>query len=62
MSTAKEMEVPTTRPVVYKVYKRRFWGLAQLVLLNIVVSWDVCLKFSEHITKPFPDLISENYI
>ncbi|CAP97873.1 hypothetical protein E8E15_011339 [Penicillium rubens] len=34
---------PTTeqgsRPV-YKVYKRRFWGLAQLVLLNIVVSWD----------------------
>lgn len=30
-----------TRPV-YRVYKRRFWGLAQLVLLNIVVSWDVC--------------------
>ncbi|KAJ5567347.1 Major facilitator superfamily domain general substrate transporter, partial [Penicillium sp. DV-2018c] len=28
-----------SRPV-YKVYKRRFWGLAQLVLLNIVVSWD----------------------
>ena len=25
---------------VYKVYKRRFFGLAQLVLLNIVVSWD----------------------
>lgn len=25
----------------YKVYKRRFFGLAQLVLLNIVVSWDV---------------------
>lgn len=25
----------------YKVHKRRFWGLAQLVLLNIVVSWDV---------------------
>ena len=30
-----------SRPI-YKVYKRRFWGLAQLVLLNIVVSWDVC--------------------
>ncbi|KAJ6084071.1 MFS-type transporter [Penicillium sp. IBT 16267x] len=30
---------PVTRPT-YKVYKRRFWGLAQLVLLNIVVSWD----------------------
>ena len=27
-------------PVVYKVYKRRFFGLAQLVLLNIVISWD----------------------
>ncbi|WEW60757.1 hypothetical protein PRK78_006245 [Emydomyces testavorans] len=24
----------------YRVYKRRFFGLAQLVLLNIVVSWD----------------------
>ncbi|OAX83517.1 hypothetical protein ACJ72_02111 [Emergomyces africanus] len=27
------------RPV-FKVYKRRFFGLAQLVLLNIIVSWD----------------------
>ncbi len=25
---------------IYKVYKRRFFGLAQLVLLNIIVSWD----------------------
>jgi FLVCR family MFS transporter 7 len=25
----------------YKVYKRRWIGLIQLVLLNIVVSWDV---------------------
>jgi len=25
----------------YKVYKRRWFGLVQLVLLNIVVSWDV---------------------
>jgi hypothetical protein len=25
----------------YAVYKRRFFGLGQLVLLNIVVSWDV---------------------
>ena len=31
----------TTRSTVeYKVYKRRFFGLFQLVLLNIVVSWD----------------------
>lgn len=35
-------ELPDSRPS-YKVYKRRFWGLAQLVLLNIVVSWDVCM-------------------
>lgn len=27
--------------VEYKSYKRRWFGLAQLVLLNIVVSWDV---------------------
>lgn len=26
---------------LYKVYKRRWFGLTQLVLLNIVVSWDV---------------------
>lgn len=26
----------------YKLYKRRFFGLFQLVLLNIIVSWDVC--------------------
>jgi FLVCR family MFS transporter 7 len=25
----------------YRVYKRRWFGLCQLVLLNIVVSWDV---------------------
>lgn len=27
--------------VQYKVYKRRWFGLVQLVLLNIIVSWDV---------------------
>jgi FLVCR family MFS transporter 7 len=27
----------------FKVYKRRWFGLAQLVLLNIVVSWDVSI-------------------
>jgi len=25
----------------FRVYKRRWFGLAQLVLLNVVVSWDV---------------------
>lgn len=29
----------------FRVYKRRWLGLAQLVLLNIVVSWDVGLLF-----------------
>jgi FLVCR family MFS transporter 7 len=28
----------------YKVYKRRWFGLFQLVLLNIIVSWDVSLS------------------
>ncbi|KAK3401617.1 major facilitator superfamily domain-containing protein [Sordaria brevicollis] len=28
------------RTVVYKVYKRRWFGLVQLTLLNIIVSWD----------------------
>ena len=28
-------------PIEYKVYKRRWLGLGQLILLNIVVSWDV---------------------
>lgn len=46
MATWKASEsnssTPTAQPP-FKVYKRRFWGLAQLVLLNIVVSWDVCL-------------------
>lgn len=27
--------------VEHRVYKRRFFGLFQLVLLNIIVSWDV---------------------
>lgn len=33
-------QISSHSPVAYKVYKRRFFGLAQLVLLNIVVSWD----------------------
>lgn len=31
--------------VVWKVYKRRWFGLLQLVLLNVVVSWDVSSPF-----------------
>ena len=29
----------------FRVYKRRWFGLIQLVLLNIVVSWDVSYAF-----------------
>jgi hypothetical protein len=32
--------------VVWKVYKRRWFGLLQLVLLNVVVSWDVSSPFA----------------
>ncbi|EXJ54269.1 hypothetical protein A1O7_09607 [Cladophialophora yegresii CBS 114405] len=32
--------ISTSSGIEYKVYKRRFFGLAQLCLLNIVVSWD----------------------
>ncbi len=40
-----EMEFPAEgRQIEYKVYKRRWFGLMQLVLLNIVVSWDVSIS------------------
>lgn len=29
----------------YRTYKRRWFGLIQLTLMNIIVSWDVSLKF-----------------
>lgn len=35
----------------YKVYKRRWFGLFQLALLNIIVSWDVSNCF---ISTPVP--------
>ncbi|OAP55779.1 hypothetical protein AYL99_09931 [Fonsecaea erecta] len=38
-STRTLSRISTTSTIEYKVYKRRFFGLAQLVLLNIVVSW-----------------------
>ena len=36
-------EQQTSSSTEYRVYKRRFFGLFQLVLLNIIVSWDVSL-------------------
>jgi hypothetical protein len=37
-------EETTSAVVEYKVYKRRWFGLIQLVLLNIIVSWDVSFQ------------------
>lgn len=34
---------------VYRTYKRRWFGLLQLVLLNIIVSWDVSLSTCLHL-------------
>lgn len=36
-----EVLTRTNTVPTYKVYKRRFFGLLQLVLLNIIISWDV---------------------
>jgi hypothetical protein len=38
---AEETELGDVSTTTYKVYKRRWFGLVQIVLLNIVVSWDV---------------------
>ncbi|MBE3050277.1 hypothetical protein IMZ48_48825 [Candidatus Bathyarchaeota archaeon] len=41
--SAGEAALEETAPgeTVYRTYKRRWFGLVQLVLLNVVVSWDV---------------------
>lgn len=38
-------EARDASPMMYKLYKRRWFGLIQLTLLNIIVSWNVCLTF-----------------
>lgn len=39
-----------TSPIEYQVYKIRWFGLTQLILLNIIVSWDVRSQSSPIIT------------
>lgn len=56
MAPAQET-LPPTGPV-YKVYKRRFFGLAQLVLLNIVVSWDVSISAHRYLGRSLTSLSS----
>ena len=36
-----EVALANSQPVEYRVYKIRWFGLTQLILLNIIVSWDV---------------------
>jgi hypothetical protein len=36
----------------YRTYKRRWFGLIQLILLNIVVSWDVRLSGLHRAQEP----------
>ncbi len=36
-----EVALANGQHVVYRVYKIRWFGLTQLILLNIIVSWDV---------------------
>lgn len=44
--------------VEYKVYKRRWFGLLQLTLLNIIVSWDVSSTFFDVLQLSRPSLSS----
>lgn len=39
-------EQPQETDIVYRVYKRRWFGLGVLALLNIVISWGVGYLFS----------------
>ena len=60
-SKTTEQDPPVELPPAgrgYKVYKRRFWGLLQLVLLNIVVSWDVRVHVHTHALTSFTYLVS----
>lgn len=50
------------RPVVYKVYKRRWFGLVQLTLLNIIVSWDVSAYFFPPLFRPVLHYLSASGI
>lgn len=36
-------------PIQYRTYKRRWFGLVQLMLMNIVVSWDVSTLSFRHL-------------
>lgn len=50
-AAGEEEDAPINgRHIEYRVYKIRWFGLTQLILLNIVVSWDVR---SSHLQYPW---------
>lgn len=55
-SPADELDAPLNGQPQYRVYKRRFFGLIQLVLLNIVVSWDVSNHLPDYLPCLYPSL------
>lgn len=42
-----------TSTITYKVYRRRFFGLFQLALLNLVISWDVGSDYCRYCERFF---------
>jgi hypothetical protein len=46
ISSVEQAATSITTTSAYRVYKRRWFGLVQLILLNIIVSWDVCRTIS----------------
>ena len=47
-----------TEGQVYRTYKRRWFGLVQLVLLNVVVSWDVRIESPVALPQVIGDMMS----
>lgn len=52
----------TPAGVEYKVYKRRWFGLVQLTLLNIIVSWDVSALSAPRRVRPAPRRSNKIYM
>ena len=44
---------------VYRVYKRRWFGLVQLALLNIVVSWDVSAMLAYNVGRGLTPTVTQ---
>lgn len=52
LSSRNGDQPPAASPATeYRTYKRRWFGLVQLTLMNIVVSWDVSLLHLIYVTS-----------